>query len=421
MESMIIIVTTCLIFDIFVSNGVTDDSAYLIFKHNTYKDCIIGENGCNLKEVQMMFLERHNFMRSRIAGSDSTTEPDAANMLMMEWDQSLANDAQNYAQNCLERGCQPEEAGFNGEVNIYTNSYDKADAHVESLPTRISNTIWSWVYDSVHGHSSEDIKSLLHSYKSDSPTMHQWANVIRATTWKMGCGIADILISPGANQFSEIIVCFYKNSKLNDGDELYKIGQPCTNCPPGTICSYKESLSNLCESIPGYCPITSNELTVEDSCYRSELQRTSIWNCSAEDDTENCRPERPCASVWKIDPYGKFKKITVSGMCTSANMYQKEIEINEPACFIFEYIKEPSVNQAIKSTVTGFVLQSNGKYSEKVTVSEDVDKWTPVKLDIYWTGIPLQIGISVRSRSTPTTGEQEIKIRNFLIVTGSCA
>uniref|UniRef100_A0A1V1WBZ9 Putative venom protein n=1 Tax=Superstitionia donensis TaxID=311983 RepID=A0A1V1WBZ9_9SCOR len=328
MESMIIIVTTCLIFDIFVSNGVTDDSAYLIFKHNTYKDCIIGENGCNLKEVQMMFLERHNFMRSRIAGSDSTTEPDAANMLMM---------------------------------------------------------------------------------------------VIRATTWKMGCGIADILISPGANQFSEIIVCFYKNSKLNDGDELYKIGQPCTNCPPGTICSYKESLSNLCESIPGYCPITSNELTVEDSCYRSELQRTSIWNCSAEDDTENCRPERPCASVWKIDPYGKFKKITVSGMCTSANMYQKEIEINEPACFIFEYIKEPSVNQAIKSTVTGFVLQSNGKYSEKVTVSEDVDKWTPVKLDIYWTGIPLQIGISVRSRSTPTTGEQEIKIRNFLIVTGSCA
>uniref|UniRef100_A0A1V1WB29 Putative CAP peptide n=1 Tax=Superstitionia donensis TaxID=311983 RepID=A0A1V1WB29_9SCOR len=406
MKAMVLIVIRFLIFDVFVSKGVIAGSARLIFKDSNYKDCHIGTSECNFADIHKWFLKNHNSIRSTGTAGQSAT-----NMLMMEWDQKLTDAAQSYAEECLPVSCLPERANFSGEVNTDIREHPYQSA--ASLSERIRKVLKYWK-EEVDDYDSDMLTNQIRSYKIVSRDMQRWANVVRATTWKVGCGIVDIY-SGKENPFNEIIVCFYKNAKLKEGEELYKIGKPCTECPQGTSCS--EYLKTLCEVNPGKCPITSNERTIEESC---STKGNTVWRCSVEQGTEDCLAERACSSFWEIDVIGKFKKISVSGMCSSVNIFHKEIQIDEPACFIFEYIKEPTLSQAVKSEVTGFILQSNGQYSEKVTASDDAKEWTPIKVDIPWTGIAVQVGVGVRSRSPPTAGKQDIKVRNFSVVTGKC-
>ncbi|KHJ88520.1 hypothetical protein OESDEN_11684 [Oesophagostomum dentatum] len=60
-----------------------------------------------------------------------------------------------------------------------------------------------------------------------------------APTYKLGCGV-----NKCTNFYA--IVCQYSPSDLAYGNQIYEIGDPCTNCPAGfnTCTDYLSSLAN---------------------------------------------------------------------------------------------------------------------------------------------------------------------------------
>lgn len=95
------------------------------------------------------------------------------------------------------------------------------------------------------------IKKCIGFYFFRQPTTYpfasQYTQLIWAETYKIGCARVAFQRSDGANlTYREHFICNYGPSGNIPGQPVYKIGEPCSECPTGTGCSIE--YPGLCTS-----------------------------------------------------------------------------------------------------------------------------------------------------------------------------
>ncbi|XP_076324440.1 venom allergen 3-like [Tachypleus tridentatus] len=179
-------------------------------------------------------VQAHNELRQRVATGKETNQPEASNMRKMSWDEELAEVAQRWADQCnFKHDCakcrEVERFGAGQNLAISMSSNDNATADWREM-------IRKW-YDEVKTFSS----SYISRYQFVSNTGH-YTQVTWANTFKVGCGYT---YYKNNEWYTKFYVCNYGPAGNVLGQEIYKKGKPCSECPSGTKCSM--DFQGLCD------------------------------------------------------------------------------------------------------------------------------------------------------------------------------
>uniref|UniRef100_L7MBC4 Putative tick salivary antigen-5 protein n=1 Tax=Rhipicephalus pulchellus TaxID=72859 RepID=L7MBC4_RHIPC len=198
-----------------------------------------------------IILAAHNHYRSQIAIGNNSRFPHASNMLEMEWDDDLARVAQAHANLCsgqpscsscirIEKFPHVGRTGCLIRTDSENNTADWEGCigymYKESL--RIPNTSSSTPLRTMRG--------------IESFTQLAWA-----TTWKVGCGYAKYP-SGSALRFEKLYTCAYGPGGNVRGEQVYKVGPACSDCPEGTCCGVSCRRYGFTPAHSGLCTVAGD-------------------------------------------------------------------------------------------------------------------------------------------------------------------
>ncbi|KAL7647548.1 UNVERIFIED_CONTAM: hypothetical protein RMT77_001148 [Armadillidium vulgare] len=183
-------------------------------------------------------LDWHNSIRGKVAsgretGAKDGTLPKASNMYKLVWDDELAYIAQSLVNNCtFKHDSHYRRAVLNGRFFLVGQNI----AYIATTGTLQSVNFVS----TIDGFYTKEVKyfpkSLVSSFKatnSDEQYGH-YTQVIWANTRAVGCG--GVTYEDNGWTFA-LVVCNYGEAGNYVSYPVYKIGNPCSECPSGTSCS----------------------------------------------------------------------------------------------------------------------------------------------------------------------------------------
>lgn len=174
----------------------------------------------------------HNELRNKVALGKETSgsQPSAADMRKMVWDDEVAKIAQRWADQC--------HFGHDRERNLCDGTYAGQNAYISSSSAELSpysavsdceNAVTAW-YNEVkkpgfnHGHISP--------FRFDHGTGH-YTQVVWSESDRVGCGLR---YYKEGGWFQTLIICNYAVGGNMIGARMYKEGAPCSQCPSGRSC-----------------------------------------------------------------------------------------------------------------------------------------------------------------------------------------
>ncbi|KAF0314068.1 CRISP/Allergen/PR-1 [Amphibalanus amphitrite] len=250
--------------------------------------------GVTAREAKYIVAE-HNELRDKVASGRETrgsiySQPQAANMRQLEWDEELAKVAQRHAEQCVFkhdcRDCK-RVARFKVGQNLYSSSSTRLDNFSEWR-----RAIYAW-YDEVALFNPEHIEPFVFS----SPLGH-YTQLAWATSSRIGCGYALYKEGPW---WTKLYVCNYGSAGNFQRGQMYERGTPCSQCPSGTSCS--RQYPALCSDGSGGSPIVSTKqpaLPATPAVDLSSLPNAdgrSLFSCDL--DHEGCRVKF-IGTTWKV-------------------------------------------------------------------------------------------------------------------------
>jgi len=169
--------------------------------------------------------------------------PEAANMMMLEWDDELAYIAQGWANQCYYEHdkCRKTKDGCFDYVG--QNLAVAGDSR-----SNMPDVDWEWAiqawYDEVKDYDSSKAE-LFTSPGRNGAVVGHFTQVAWADTHKVGCGFVRFYGSQplGRNFYNNYYVCNYGKGGNMGGKPVYKIGKACSQCPKNSKC--KNSLCKL--------------------------------------------------------------------------------------------------------------------------------------------------------------------------------
>ncbi|XP_049272149.1 CRISP/Allergen/PR-1 isoform X3 [Rhipicephalus sanguineus] len=283
-----------------------------------------------------IILAAHNRYRSQIATGNNSSFPHASNMLEMEWDDDLARVAQAHANLCSNQpscsSCMRIEkfphVGRTGCLIRTDSENNTADwegcigyMYKESLriPTTSSNT------------------PLRTMRGVESFTQLAWA-----TTWKVGCGYVKYP-SGSALRFEKLYTCAYGPGGNVRGEEVYKVGPACTDCPEGTCCGESCQQYNITPSYSGLCKVVDDgpifPLDDEDNLlFRCLFNKATSQSCNFQSDPSD---------GWKTKTFfastGHAESVLEAGQSAEMTFEQPIKSSHGRLCIEVEYNKGPNV------------------------------------------------------------------------------
>nr|ALA23439.1 cap-12 [Haemonchus contortus] len=188
--------------------------------HLTLLSTAVLADQCNLNngmtdEVRDMFLKKHNDYRSEVARGLAKDgmggfAPTAARMYKMSYDCKLEENMMRWLNRCINR----PSYGINGE-NMW-KSNDKSMSKIDAAD--MSTTEW-FSELAINGVGAENE---LTSEVFNRGVKH-YTQMVWQRTWKLGCGVKV------CNKFL-LVGCQYHKRGNVIGDEIYKVGEPCSKC-----------------------------------------------------------------------------------------------------------------------------------------------------------------------------------------------
>ncbi|KAK6640575.1 hypothetical protein RUM44_012271 [Polyplax serrata] len=244
---------------------------------NVGPDCEdVGGYGVTVDE-KLEILDVHNWYRRVVAGGYETTgaggpQPKGANIMKLAWDEDLAQVAQRWADQCrLEHDTCRDDARWKVGQNIYWKwKYPNHNVNW-------TEAITSW-YNEVTTFNPKNIKS----YRFDANTGH-YTQMLWHDTRLIGCGRRDY-------GYNKLYVCNYGPTGNWIGEPMYAIGEPCSQCPKGTVCS-----DSLCDIPP---PGTDNG-AVHANVTQEDPTSDKNSKPKIEIPTVSSTPKRNCSNTTK--------------------------------------------------------------------------------------------------------------------------
>ncbi|XP_044760984.1 venom allergen 3-like [Coccinella septempunctata] len=216
------------------TNGILKDCGYhtlCIYKKDETRPHCRGFMAVKFTEGEKyMILDAHNTVRNKVAsGSEKRgangSQPSAANMRRLEWDNELASIAQRWVAQCspMPDRCRDVERFPVGQ-NIAFDYASKSN-HLSFILN------WSDKVNLVN-------KATLSAF---SPTLHsdvrEYTQLVWAESYKVGCARAVFQSDWGPDVvYKEMLVCNYGPSGNIPGQPVYIRGSPCSACYVGTKC-----------------------------------------------------------------------------------------------------------------------------------------------------------------------------------------
>ncbi|KAL4512052.1 hypothetical protein ABPG72_005054 [Tetrahymena utriculariae] len=165
---------------------------------------------------RQILLDSHNKLRNKVASGQQSPQPQAANMMAMNWSTSLEVTAQAWANNMatvMTHSGSDKGYGENLAENGSTvkNDYDPA-SHVQMWFNEVNDATWQtsyinkYVFGSKYGHYSQ---------------------VIWATSNSLGCGHSYFF---DGIYYQHYTVCQYQAQGNYIGQAVYAQGNPCSQC-----------------------------------------------------------------------------------------------------------------------------------------------------------------------------------------------
>ncbi|XP_071818920.1 cysteine-rich secretory protein LCCL domain-containing 2-like [Apostichopus japonicus] len=179
-------------------------------------------------------LESHNSYRTDVS-------PSATDMTELVWDEGLAVQAQQWADNCLYE--HPNKALYKDYANIGQNLFIQyPDSLGTKPPSPVTKPVTSW-------HNEVDYYDYYSYSCRPKKVCGHYTQVVWASTEKVGCGIKHCKLATTnrgksyANAW--LVACNYAPSGNYVGRKPYTTGNECSQCPPGSLCKNK-----LCSNSP---------------------------------------------------------------------------------------------------------------------------------------------------------------------------
>nr|QEE04219.1 venom allergen [Scolopendra subspinipes] len=190
--------------------------------------CAIKVRGLTQQEKNFV-LHAHNDFRRKVANGSETRlrQPPASNMMMLKWDEELAQLAQKHAENCkFEHDCPKcrEVDRFPVGQNIYMRSSSREDDKVT----------WDTILDGWYDEVALFPPRTVDSFAVVPGTLH-YAQMVWAETTQVGCGFTHFK----DKLWRKLFVCNYGPTGNWLEEPVYYRGKPCSQCDPGFKCSSK--------------------------------------------------------------------------------------------------------------------------------------------------------------------------------------
>nr|XP_006132298.1 peptidase inhibitor R3HDML [Pelodiscus sinensis] len=175
-------------------------------------------------------LDYHNQVRAQVS-------PPAANMEYMVWDERLAKSAEAWAAQCIWDHGPPQLMKYIGQnLSIYSGRYRS-----------VVDLVKSWYYEKQHYSFPypRECNPRCPSKCSGSVCSH-YTQMVWASSNRIGCAIntcTNMKVWGSTWRQAVYLVCNYAIKGNWIGEAPYKVGRPCSACPPryGGLCS-----NNMC-------------------------------------------------------------------------------------------------------------------------------------------------------------------------------
>lgn len=226
----------------------------ILFSMNSrrIKDSLLPAN-CNMSkqmvtnEDKKLIVNMHNDLRNKVATQQTIlgkSLPGAGNMIQMYWSETLAQKAQDWANQCNNSHASAEfrkmpqfQAGDNISIQHWQNGTPKMD-------WKVAINKWSSQINQFNGKNA-------YKYKPAGPESGDFTQMIWADTFLMGCGYA-VFKAKFPQALSNIYVCFYGPAGDRPNMPMYRppVNNAC-NCYKGLGCN-NQIYKQLC-CVSGKC------------------------------------------------------------------------------------------------------------------------------------------------------------------------
>ncbi|KAJ8012053.1 hypothetical protein DPEC_G00064690 [Dallia pectoralis] len=214
--------------------------------HNSTESSSVNDTAMNSLDLQVFAQVPRSRQRRWISQSDmlaildyhnrvrSTVYPPAANMEYMVWDEDLARSAEAWAGRCLWEHGPPFIMRYQGQnLSVRIGGYRS-----------ILQLVKLW-YDEVNDYMfpyPRDCNPRC-PFRCSGPMCTHYTQMVWATTKKIGCAVQtcyNMVVWGTMWRQATYLVCNYSPKGNWIGDPPYRVGIPCSSCPP----NYGDSCRN---------------------------------------------------------------------------------------------------------------------------------------------------------------------------------
>ncbi|XP_054927235.2 venom allergen 5-like isoform X1 [Dermacentor andersoni] len=281
-----------------------------------------------------VILDVHNRFRSQIAtGSNGSRLPYASNMLEMEWDDDLARVAQAHADLCT------NQPSCSSCMRIEKFPYVGRSSCTIRTDYEHHSSDWEECIGSMFDESHRIPIARSSTPLSTIRGAESFTQLAWATTWKVGCGFTSY--PSHSFRFEMRYTCAYGPGGNIMGQEVYKVGPACSDCPEGTCCGTACERHHVTPSYDGLCKVIDDGPSVPLDDDR--LLSACLFNKAT---THNCSFRSEPADAWTTKTFygtGYAETVLESGESAEFTFERPVQSINGPLCVDIEYNKGPNV------------------------------------------------------------------------------
>lgn len=326
-------------------------------------------------------LTAHNRYRSEIALGKVVGLPPASGMLEMEWDDELAAVAQGLANQCA------------------TQPICSLCTKIEKFP--VVGRASCLIHTNSEDHSSDWEACIRHMYDEDirkvPPTisrapLRMTSGAERLTqlawgkTWKVGCGYAKYSSPRSDFRYDQLYICAYGPSGNVRGEDVYKVGRACSDCPDGTCCGDSCRRYGLDQSQEGLCKVTTNGPSpVID-------EEGLLWTCQFNKDTSRfCNATGEPADGFQTKKFfaaGYAEAVLGSGQSAELTFEEDIRPSRGYLCAVVDFSKGPNVAGQAESGTFHLVVTPLLRPGD--THTHDLSS-RPLSLLLHSIGTPVEV------------------------------